>query len=253
MGKRKIGVCLCLWMLVQSMTAQQGSSAMPAWEGGRELPAEMVLHIDTAAYFTAETVPDAVFARMRGKSYPAGCTVPRNSLRYVKVLHVDLSGAVRMGEIVCNKRIAGDLVDIFRTLFRHRYPIQSIRLIDDFNGDDEQSMRANNTSSFCFRKVNGAARLSAHAHGMAIDINPLYNPYCRRLKSGAQKVQPGNAHAYCDRDAEFPYKIKRNDLLCRLFRRHGFRWGGAWNSVKDYQHFEKAADRPRRHRVGLRR
>jgi hypothetical protein len=100
-------------------------------------------------------------------------------------------------------------------------------------------MRANNSTCFCYRTVKGSNKLSAHARGMAVDINALYNPYYRRSRNGKVTVQPSNALKYCDRSASFPYKIDRNDLLYKLFIKHGFRWGGAWRTVKDYQHFEK--------------
>jgi len=184
--------------------------------------------------FQAVALPDSVFMRMQGKSYPKGCVIDRHDLRYLTLLHYDGNGRVQHGELVCHKAIAQDLLDIFRQLYQARYPIERMRLIDDYDADDEQSMRANNTSCFCYRVVSGSKKLSKHAQGMAIDINPLYNPY----KKG-QRVQPGNAAPYCDRTRQFPYKIVEGDLCHRLFRQHGFQWGGQWRSLKDYQHFER--------------
>jgi hypothetical protein len=137
------------------------------------------------------------------------------------------------------KAIADDLLDIFRQLYEAHYIIESIRLIDDYEADDEQSMRANNTSCFCFRSVAGSNKLSRHSMGMAVDINPLYNPCVRLTAGGIRTVQPGTATPYADRRGHFPMKITKRDQACRLFTSHGFHWGGAWRSVKDYQHFEK--------------
>lgn len=187
----------------------------------------------------AELVPDSVFVRMQGKSYPKNCPVSRGELRYVRVLHVGFDGKTHVGELVCNKAIAADVVGIFKTLYESRYPIESIRLIDDFGASDEQSMCANNTSCFCYRAVSGSRKLSAHARGMAVDINPLYNPCVRRLRSGRAVVQPQTASRYADRQKSFPHKITRQDAAYKAFAKHGFRWGGSWRSVKDYQHFEK--------------
>lgn len=189
--------------------------------------------------FSVSMIPDAVFARMQGKSYPAACPVRRQDLRHLKLLHVDLEGHVRHGEMVCNKAIANDVLEIFEQLYEHRYPIASVRLIDDFGASDEASMRANNSSSFCYRVVRGSKKLSAHAKGMAVDINTLYNPCVRRSRSGKLTVQPSVAAKYADRRGSFPYKIERGDLVWKLFTSRGFKWGGAWKSVKDYQHFEK--------------
>ena len=213
--------------------------ALKAWQAGAIVSAGAVKAYGEQRCFSQEAIPDAVFARMDGRSFPKGCTVNRSALRYVRVLHVDVDGRTRLGEIVCNKAIAADLIDIFRELYHHRYPVHSIRLIDDFGADDERSMRANNTSCFCFRKVSGSKKLSAHAAGKAIDVNTLYNPYYHRSPSGKITVRPATATKYVDRMAAFPYKITRGDLLYRLFIAHGFKWGGAWHRVKDFQHFEK--------------
>lgn len=184
--------------------------------------------------FSASPVPSGVMDRMRGVSYPERAAVPWEDLRYLQLSYVDFDGMDRVGEMVCNRAVAEDLLSIFRALYQARYPIRSIRLVDDFGGDDEASMEADNTSCFNYRPVAGTRLLSAHAYGMAVDVNPLENPCVRR--SG---IRPRGAEPYADRSRSFSHKIDRNDLCYKLFREHGFRWGGAWNSVKDYQHFEK--------------
>jgi len=235
-------VTLALWLVGHKAVAQNVEGdlkTLKAWRAGAIVSVEAVKTYGEQRCFVQEAIPDAVFARMEGRSFPKDCTVNRQSLRYLRLLHVDFDGRTRLGEMVCNKSIAADVIDIFRELYRQHYPIHSIKLIDDFNADDEQSMRANNTSSFCFRKVTGSKKLSAHAMGKAIDVNPLYNPYYHRSPSGKITVQPTTAMKYVERVAAFPYKIIKTDLMYRLFIAHGFKWGGAWNRVKDYQHFEK--------------
>lgn len=98
----------------------------------------------------------------------------------------------------------------------------------------EPSMEDNNTSCFNFRPVPGSDHLSQHAYGRAIDINPLYNPYITE-----EGYSPANAGEYVDRTQDTPNKIDTDDLCYQLFTEHGFFWGGNWNSVKDYQHFQK--------------
>jgi hypothetical protein len=198
----------------------------------------MMAVIGSAQVFEADTISDAVFARMKGKSFGATCTIPRSDLRYLRIAHYDADGQVCQGELVCHRKIAQALLDIFTELYRQHYPIQRMRLIDDYDGDDERSMQANNTSCFNFRRVAGSSRLSAHAQGLAIDINPLYNPCVRRQKNGALIVQPATGRPYADRSRKHTYKIEQGDLCYRLFTKHGFTWGGAWKSLKDYQHFE---------------
>ena len=185
--------------------------------------------------FTSERIPADVEARMRGVSYPEDAEIKLEDLRYLKLTYIDFEGRSQVGEMVCNKAIAEDLLAIFRALYEARYPIRSIRLIDDFDGDDNASMRADNTSCFNYREKTGMRSLSAHARGMAVDINPFENPYVRPGGS----IKPVESREYADRSKVFPHKIDKDDLCYRLFRQHGFSWGGVWRSVKDYQHFEK--------------
>ena len=216
--KRKIIFALFALMILTSTSAQgqslrQDLRQLQSWQAGCVVSTEAVSHYGLSRCFLAEPISDAVFARMRGRSYPTGCTIARSSLRYVRTLYVGFDGYTHIGELVCNKLIATDLVAIIRELYQQRYPIGQMRLIDDYHASDEESMRANNTSCFCYRVVKGSAKLST--------------------------IQPATASRYADRSATFAHKITRSDLLYRLFTSHGFRWGGAWRSVKDYQHFEK--------------
>ena len=192
-------------------------------------------------YYTALT--DEIKARITGKSYPdtdEPLQIAYEDLAYVHVLHYDFQAQVQEGELICNQSIAQDLVDIFYELYENQYPIEKIRLIDEYEADDEASMADNNTSCFNYRTVPGRTKLSNHSYGCAIDINPLYNPYVR-TSGGKELISPDNAVPYADRSADFPYKIDKNDLCYRIFTEHGFDWGGAWNSSKDYQHFEKVS------------
>ena len=188
--------------------------------------------------FRIETVDDAVFARIEGKSFAKGCTVPRTDLRYLKVMHCNAEGEELEGELICHKDIADDLLAIFKELYKARYPIERMVLIDEYDADDEASMQDNNTSAFNFRFISGTRKLSSHSRGMAIDINPRYNPYVR-VRKGRTLISPANAQAYADRSKDFPYKVVKGDLCYRLFKKYGFSWGGDWKNSKDYQHFEK--------------
>ena len=191
-----------------------------------------------SAVFSVEAIPDSIFRLMQGRSYTAGCIIPRSELRYLRLSHVDAEGQEHVGELVCHRRIAQEVCDIFRTLYQARYPVERMQLIDRYEADDERSMQANNTSCFNYRTVAGTRTLSAHARGMAIDLNPRYNPHVRQ-SGGKRRVSPCGSQSYADRSKSYPYKIVQGDLAHRLFRQHGFQWGGAWRSSKDYQHFEK--------------
>lgn len=240
---------LCLLLVSVSCRAQDGgggargggggTEALRRWSAGAAVSLREVEEFGGVdSCFSAVAVPDGVWERMQGGSYRPNKFVGRSDLRHVRVLHYDLDGTVRVGEMVCNRLIATVLVEVFRLLFDARYPIQSMLLPDEFGADDEAQMRANNSSCFCYRAVSGSAALSRHAMGLAVDINPLYNPYVKVLPGGKRRIQPATAAAYCDRAAVFPCKIDESDLAYRLLTARGFVWGGSWRSVKDYQHFE---------------
>lgn len=199
--------------------------------------AETPRALDPEQSFYAEEISDEIFERMKGKSFPEGCTTARADLRYLHLLYKDINGDAHEGEMVCNASIADKLIDIFRQLYDADYPIEKMCLIDDYAGDDEASMTDNNTSCFNYRVVSGSNNLSKHARGLAVDLNPLYNPYIR-TKDGATIVEPAAGEAYADRSGDFSYKIDKDDLAYKLFTKAGFTWGGSWKSVKDYQHFE---------------
>lgn len=186
--------------------------------------------------FFISDIDDKIFSRIAGKSYKVNCSIPLSDLRYLEILHKDLSGKTLRGEMICNVKIAGDLLDIFKKLFAANYPIEKIRLIDEYNADDELSMRDNNSSCFNFRFVSFTNRISRHGYGLAVDINPLYNPYIKTV-DGKKIIAPDNSADYEDREKIFPYKITADDLCCQLFREKNFLWGGDWDDEKDYQHF----------------
>ena len=188
------------------------------------------------AFYISE-IDEKIFARIDGKSYKKGGPLPLDELRYLHVLHKDLSGKTLEGELICNVKIAEPLIDIFTKLYAENYPIEKIRLIDEYDADDELSMRDNNSSCFNFRYVSFTNRISLHGYGLAVDINPLYNPYIKTV-DGKKIIAPDNSADFEDRTKNFPYKITEDDLCCKLFAAHGFIWGGnCWDDEKDYQHF----------------
>lgn len=194
--------------------------------------------------FYYEPLSEELKEVITGVSFPAegAAKISYEDLAYVHVLHCDFNGETAQGELICNKAIAQDLVEIFYELYVAEYQIEKMVLIDSYGGDDNASMEDNNTSCFNYRTVDGTTTLSRHALGLAIDINPFYNPYVRFPKEGGQIVLPEGSEYYADRTLIFPYKIDTSDLCYRLFIEHGFTWGGNWNSSKDYQHFQKVID-----------
>lgn len=222
-----------------STTQTPSLSVFVQWQAGSVVTEAQIKAYGLEKCFQQQAVSESVFARIKGKSYKAHCPLPLTDLRYVKVLHCNAEGKPQLGELLCHKNIATDLVDIFKNLYKAHYRIERMILIDAYGADDERSMSANNTTCFNFRYVAGTQRLSNHSKGCAIDINPLYNPYVKRSKNGVLHVSPASARPFADRSKKFAYKIDTTDLCYREFIRHGFVWGGAWKRSKDYQHFEK--------------
>lgn len=199
--------------------------------------AEIASAMDSA--FGVYEIPAPVEARMRDKSYPRGCPIAMSALRYLIIPHYDGHGYVRLGEMVCHRDVAADIIAIFRELYAERYPIERMVLIDDYDADDERSMAANNTSCFCYRNVAGSRSRSRHSYGKAVDINPLYNPFVRRGQSG-QIITPADGRRWADRSrSDIPYAVRRGDAAWRAFTSRGWQWGGSWRTRKDYQHFQK--------------
>lgn len=211
---------------------------LQAWKAGETISRQSVEIFGITNCFRQLPIDKELFQRIYNKSYKKDCTISINDLRYIKVLHYDLEGQIHIGELICHKDISCNLIEIFKTLFNAHYPIERMVLIDNYDANDEISMQANNTSCFNFRKVAGTKILSSHSTGHAIDINPLYNPYVRK-KNGKTIYQPKTSKKFTDRSKLFPYKIERGDLCYQLFKKHGFKWGGEWKSLKDFQHFEK--------------
>lgn len=174
--------------------------------------------------FSVTTIDDTTFARMKGKTYKDNCTVTLSELRHVKVLYKNKAKQTLKGEIICNKHIADDVAEIFYELYKANYPIERIRLMDDYNADDETAMRDNNTSSFNFRFISHSTKVSKHGLGLAVDLNTLYNPFVLTV-DGKLHVEPATSLKYVDRSKNFDYKIDENDLAYKLFIQHGFEWG----------------------------
>ncbi len=189
-------------------------------------------------HFYIEPLNEATIKRIQGLSYKDDCTVPFEELRYLSLYYVTNDQKVKTGELICNQAIAEDLIEIFYELYQNNYPIEQISLIDKYQADDDLSCIANNTSCFNFRKIANSDTLSNHAFGLAVDINPLYNPYVS-TSNGVMTASLSESLPYIDRAIDFPYKIEKDDLCYQLFLEHGFTWGGDWKNSKDYQHFEK--------------
>lgn len=191
-------------------------------------------------YFISSTIDDDLFQRIYGLSYKEDCTIPREELRYLKVLHYGYDQQIYVGELMVNAELAQDFLEIFQALYENQYEIEKMFLIDDFGADDNWSIENNNTSAFNYRvSTLDGVTLSNHAFGRAIDINPLHNPYVTYYDWGMDTYFDASIPYMNREDSSLEHMINHEDLCYQLFIEHGFTWGGDWENPKDYQHFEK--------------
>lgn len=184
--------------------------------------------------FTAENIPKNIEELIKGRSYKENSQVKLVSLAYLKVKHYNFQHKICQGELIVAWKLAQEILEIFAELFDSEYEIEKIRLVDHYDADDEKSMSDNNSSAFNFRTIADTDTVSMHGYGRAIDINPLYNPYIV-----GEKIMPATAVQYSNRELAFCHKIDNEDLCCKIFKAHGWNWGGDWTNTKDYQHFYK--------------
>ena len=154
----------------------------------------------------------------------------KKNLRLISVTYFSFDNKLHQGQILIHKDLVSDLHEIFKIIGQKKFPIDKVIPINHYNWSDELSMNANNTSAFNYRFVKGTKKLSPHAVGRAIDINPLLNP---QIKKG--KIFPVDANY----NPEIEGTITANSFLVKEFTKRGWKWGGNWRSLKDYQHFEK--------------
>jgi hypothetical protein len=173
--------------------------------------------------------------KMRVTTWRPGCPAPLEDLRQVTVKYWNFEKKPVSGTLIVHKDIAQEVDAIFRDLYRSGFQIERISPVEEFKGDDDASMAANNTSAFNCRDVTGKpGTFSNHSWGRAIDINPLTNPYVK-----GDKVSPPEGRKYLDRTQDLPGLIRSNSFIVKRFREAGWTWGGNWSDPKDYQHFEK--------------
>lgn len=182
-----------------------------------------------------QNIPVIIQQRMQNNSWYQGCPVSLQQLAYVTVPYWGFDHQPHRGALIVNNKIAHEIVDIFQEMYAAKFLIEKVRPIYFYGGDDNRSMADNNTSAFnCRLMADSSQRLSLHSYGVAIDVNPLINPYVRQ-----NRVLPPHGKNYLNRNKNAPGMINRNSVIYQAFMRHGWSWGGNWRYTKDYAHFEK--------------
>ena len=193
---------------------------------------------------TAEPIPEDIRKTMEGLSMRSNPDISYDDLSYLTIPHYDFYGSTAVGHMVVNRAVAEEVLDIFAELYDIKYPIERMELIDKYGADDYVSIDNNNTSAFNYRvSTDGSGRLSKHALGRAVDINPQINPYVNSNGAGAHE----NAREYWSRDydswhsdvAKAAYIGPGTQIYTIFVEEHGWEWGGSWPDYRDYQHFQK--------------
>lgn len=214
---------------------------MPCWGLPRHLRTccqiLLVLHTTllAAAEFKSQPLSPQLLEKTRQTTWHAGCPVRPEDLRQLTLTYRDFHNHPQQGTLIVNREVVDDVLRTFQSLYNHGFQIERMVPIEEYGGNDDASMAANNTSAFNCRDTTGKPGVfSNHSWGRAIDINPLTNPYVK-----GNKVLPPEGRKYVDRTKEFPGSILNNGFIVREFERAGWTWGGRWPDRQDYQHFEK--------------
>jgi len=209
-------LCITLLFVVPAASFVAGAAARPAAFRG-----------------TISPLTPALRAQMTGVSWHSSCPVPLRNLRLLTLGYRGFDGRSHTGRLVVNRSVAARTVAVFRRLYRAGFPIRRMRLIDVYGGSDFRSIEADNSSAFNCRRATGSSSWSNHAYGLAIDINPIENPYVTASGSVAHRA----SRPYLNRSRIRPGMAYPSGALVRAFRSAGWGWGGYWSGTKDYQHF----------------
>jgi len=186
----------------------------------------------------SKITPEIKQRMIKGNSWRKGCPVSLENLRYLRMTYKDFRGTDMTGELIVHKDVSTEVSQIFEALYEADYPIHKMRLVSDYKGNDWQSIEADNTSAFNCRNATGSKKWSKHSYGKAIDINPIENPYISRKgyishkESLVHRKRVHQSNTYADKAI-----LLKNDDAVKIFEKYGWKWGGDWSAVKDYQHF----------------
>jgi D-alanyl-D-alanine carboxypeptidase-like protein len=207
---------------IQPTPAQLRKRSLPTTDHLRP-PADGRYHSTIAA------IPAQVLAR---STWVPGCPVAKSGLRYLTMSFRGFDGKAHTGEMIVNAAVAPKVTTVFGQLFDRRYPIEEMRVTARAELDAPPTGDGNNTASFVCRPIVGQTNWSAHAYGLAVDVNPFINPY-----RNGDLVLPELASSYLDRSWVRPGMVLPGDGVVRAFAAQGFGWGGYWTRPKDLQHF----------------
>lgn len=180
-------------------------------------------------------IPENAVELMKQYSWWSRCPVPISQLAYVQLSYWGFDKKSHQGVLIVNRKVAQDVVDIFGELFRHYFRIDSMSPRYSYAHNVFLQLLSDTTAAFmCRQMVGNSNKFSLHSYGVAIDINPIENPYVR-----GKSVIPIFGMMYLNRRYKMMGMITKNDFVVKAFKKHGWTWGGDWRTRKDYMHFQK--------------
>ena len=213
---KRLLFCLALFFVAFSASFVTGAEGRPA-----------------AFQATTSSLTPELRAQMSGVSWHRGCPVPLRNLRLLSLGYRGFDRRTHTGRLIVNRSVAKRVVAVFRKLYLAGFPIRRMQLVDVYGGSDFRSIEADNTSAFNCRRATGSSSWSNHAYGLAIDINPIENPYVTASGSVAHRA----SRPFLKRSRIRPGMAYSGGALVRAFRSVGWGWGGYWSGDRDYQHF----------------
>jgi len=179
-----------------------------------------------------ESIPTDIRQKMTGVTWHEGCPIALDDLALLTLSYWGEDNTSQTGQLIVHSTQSEAITRVFEVLYTNHFPLTSMKLMWEFKGSDDASMKANNTSGFNCRRVKNTDKWSNHSYGKAIDVNPLWNPWIR-----GSIVDPPEGKAYVDRTITKAGVIKAGDVVVTAFATEGWKWGGYWSKTKDYQHF----------------
>jgi hypothetical protein len=200
----------------------------------------LALAVFQGFHATVKPLPAPLRAEISGRSWHPGCPVPLSGLRVLTVSYWGFDHHPHLGQMVVNANAAQPLARVFRRLYQLRFPVRHMSVRYTYGGPGTPRPRDGDfTASFSCRQAvpspctggTGTGSWSEHAYGLAVDLNPVENPYV-----GCGMTRDKTALSYVNRS-----RLRRGMVtpaVVEAFHSIGWGWGGGWlGSTKDYMHF----------------
>ena len=193
-------------------------------------------------------IPPSIQKKMQGYTWHKGCPFPLNRFVYLTMSYWGFDHQPHVGHMIILNQLGPETLSIFRALYKIHFPIEKMQLPYVYKSkDDWPSTEANNSVGFfCRLDQQTLGKFSSHSFGIAIDLNPRYNPSQVASKRGGKNItiQPLNGKQYFQQHFGHEGMIEPGDKVVRIFAAHGWMWGGYWGKPEvDYMHFQKEMDR----------